>query len=83
MRPEEVTALGDIAGEAAAGLASQIREMHGGIAQRAFKAVGVAAAPVQLAHDQIERLRVRCVAGHESRQQLCSIDEHKPRVVLH
>ena len=53
MRPEEVTALGDIAGEAAAGLASQIREMHGGIAQRAFKAVGVAAAPVQLAHDQI------------------------------
>jgi pimeloyl-ACP methyl ester carboxylesterase len=53
MRPKEVTALGDIAGEAAAGLASQIREMHGGIAHRAFNAVGVAAAPVQLAHDQI------------------------------
>jgi pimeloyl-ACP methyl ester carboxylesterase len=53
MRPEEITALGDVAGDAAAGFAVQVREMHKGIAQRAFKAVGVAAAPVQLAHDQI------------------------------
>jgi hypothetical protein len=40
MRPEEVAALGDVAGDAAAGFAVQVREMHKGIAQRAFKAVG-------------------------------------------
>jgi pimeloyl-ACP methyl ester carboxylesterase len=53
MRPDEVAALGDLAGEAAAGLTSQIREMHAGIAGRVFAAVGAAGAPVQLAHDQI------------------------------
>jgi hypothetical protein len=53
MRPEEITALGDLAGEAASGLASQIREMHAGIARRAFRGVGATAAPVQLLHDQI------------------------------
>jgi len=53
MRPEEVTAVGDLAGEAASGLTSQIREMHRVIAQRVWDAVGVAAAPVQVAHDQI------------------------------
>jgi pimeloyl-ACP methyl ester carboxylesterase len=53
MRPEEVTALGDLAGDAASRLTSQIREMHGGIAGRVFNAVGAAAAPVQLAHDRI------------------------------
>ena len=53
MRPEEVTALGDLAGDAVAGLTTQVHEMHDGIAQRAFTAVGAAAVPVQLAHDQI------------------------------
>jgi len=46
MRPEEVTALGDLAGEAAAGFTSQIRDMHDGIAERAFRAVGASTAPV-------------------------------------
>ena len=53
MRPEEVTAFGDLAGEAASELTSRIRDMHAGIAERVFKAVGVAGAPVRLAHDQI------------------------------
>jgi pimeloyl-ACP methyl ester carboxylesterase len=53
MRPEEINALGVLAGDAAAGFAVQVREMHKGIAQRAFQAVGAAAAPIQLAHDQI------------------------------
>ena len=53
MRPEEVTAFGDLAGDAVAGLAAQIREMHAGIARRAFDGVGPAAAPVELIHDEI------------------------------
>jgi pimeloyl-ACP methyl ester carboxylesterase len=53
MRPDEVTALGELAGDAAAGLASQIREMHRGIAERVWGAVGVGAAPARLAHDEI------------------------------
>src|SRR5262252_6398005 len=53
MRPDEVAALGDLAGDAAAGLTSQIREMHAGIAGRVFAAVGAAGAQVQVAHDQI------------------------------
>jgi PGAP1-like protein len=53
MRPEELTALGELAGEAAAGLTGQIREMHHGIAERVWDAVGVGAAPARLAHDQI------------------------------
>jgi pimeloyl-ACP methyl ester carboxylesterase len=53
MRPEEITAVGDLAGEAASGLTSHIRAMHAGIAERVFKGVGAAGAPVRLAHDHI------------------------------
>ena len=53
MRPEEVTALGELAGDAVAGLTAQIRELHHGIAERAFAGVGAAAAPARLLHDQI------------------------------
>jgi pimeloyl-ACP methyl ester carboxylesterase len=53
MRPEEVTALGELAGEAAAGFTSQIREMHSGIAGRVWGAVGIGAAPARAMHDQI------------------------------
>jgi triacylglycerol esterase/lipase EstA (alpha/beta hydrolase family) len=63
MRPEEVRALGDIAGEAAAGLAVQIGDMHEGIAKRAFRGVGPAAAPVQLAHDRIARAAYGAARG--------------------
>jgi hypothetical protein len=51
MRPEEIAALGDLAGEASRGLTSTIRDTHAAISRRAFRAVGPAALPVQLVHD--------------------------------
>jgi pimeloyl-ACP methyl ester carboxylesterase len=53
MRPEEIEALGDLAGDAAAGATKQIHEFHTGIARRVWRQVGPAALPVKLAHDQI------------------------------
>ncbi len=55
MRREEIEALGDLAGEAAAGAARQIHELHTGIAGRVWSRVGPAALPVKLAHDRIAR----------------------------
>ena len=55
MRREEIAALGDLAGEAAAGAARQIHELHTGIAGRVWSRVGPAALPVKLAHDRIAR----------------------------
>ncbi len=55
MRREEIAALGDLAGEAAAGAARQIHELHNGIAGRVWSRVGPAALPVKLAHDRIAR----------------------------
>jgi hypothetical protein len=53
MRREEVAALGDLAGEAAGGLTTQIQQVHSGIAQRVWRAVGPAATPVRLVRDQV------------------------------
>jgi hypothetical protein len=53
MRRDELRALGDLAGDAAAGIATQAREVHEGIAARVFGALGPTAAPVRIAHDQI------------------------------
>jgi len=55
MRREEIAALGDLAGEAAAGATRQIHELHTGIAGRVWSRVGPAALPVRLAHDRIAR----------------------------
>src|SRR5947209_4382015 len=55
MRRDEVTAFGELTGDAAGGLADQIHELHNGIARRVWRAVGPAATPVRLAHDQISR----------------------------
>jgi pimeloyl-ACP methyl ester carboxylesterase len=55
MRPEEIAALGDLAGEAAAGATEQIHELHTGIASRVWRRVGPAALPVKFAHDRIAR----------------------------
>jgi pimeloyl-ACP methyl ester carboxylesterase len=55
MRPEEITGLGDLASEAAAGAARQIHEVHTGIAGRVWSRVGPAALPVRIAHDRIAR----------------------------
>ena len=53
MRREELNALGDLAGDAAGGLASTIQQMHSGIAGRVWRAVGPAATPARVVHDQI------------------------------
>ncbi|MFZ0042872.1 MAG: hypothetical protein WAK93_16290 [Solirubrobacteraceae bacterium] len=53
MQPDEVRALGDFAGEVAGGIASQVREVHEGIAGRVFGALGAPAAPVKVIHDHV------------------------------
>jgi pimeloyl-ACP methyl ester carboxylesterase len=56
MRREEVTALGDLAGEAAAGIAGQVRDVHVGVARRVFgslRVLGGAVEPVRLIHDGV------------------------------
>ena len=53
MRREELRALGDLAGDAAGGLASQIQQMHEGIAGRVWRAVGPGAVPVRAIHDRV------------------------------
>lgn len=66
MRPEELSALGDLAGEAAAGATQQIHELHTGIAGRVWRRVGPASLPVQIAHDRIAK-RAYSVAGNLTR----------------
>jgi PGAP1-like protein len=53
MRRDELKAFGSLAGDAAAGIASQAKGVHVGIAARVFGALGPPAAPVQLIHDQV------------------------------
>lgn len=53
MRREEIAAFGELAGDAAGGLTSQIRQMHSGIAERVWRAVGPAGIPVRLVHDEV------------------------------
>ena len=67
MRPEEIAALGDLAGEAAVGVTKQIHELHTGIAGRVWKRVGPAALPVRFAHDRIAR-GAYTAAGELTRQ---------------
>jgi len=53
MQREEVTAIGDLAAEALAGIAGQVHEIHGGIASRVWAAAGPAATPARIVHDQV------------------------------
>jgi pimeloyl-ACP methyl ester carboxylesterase len=53
MRREEVAAFGELAGDVAGGLASQIQQMHSGIAQRVWRAVGPGGVPVRMVHDRV------------------------------
>jgi hypothetical protein len=63
MQPDEVTAVGEMAGEAAAHLAHQARDMHAGIAGRVFSALGSAAAPAQVIHDGIAETAYAAARG--------------------
>jgi hypothetical protein len=53
MQRDELTAVGDLAAEAVAGIADQVHGVHDGIAQRVWSSAGPFAAPVRLAHDGI------------------------------
>jgi pimeloyl-ACP methyl ester carboxylesterase len=53
MRRDEVRAFGALAGGAAAGIATQAREVHHGVAQRVFGTLGRPALPVRVLHDRI------------------------------
>jgi pimeloyl-ACP methyl ester carboxylesterase len=54
-RPNEVRALSALAFEELRGFPAGIRDMHLGIAQRAFRGVGLAARPIQIVHDALAR----------------------------
>lgn len=56
MRADEVDGLGRLARVTLRGSTDRIRELHQGIADRAFRAVGPAGRPVQVAHDAISGL---------------------------
>ena len=59
MRSDEVTAVGDLAGEAAMGIADQVRDVHRAVALRVLAALDAAAglhgavAPVRIVHDAV------------------------------
>jgi PGAP1-like protein len=53
MRRDELRALGDLAGDAAAGIAGQARDVHAGVAERVFGMLGAPAQPIRFAHDRI------------------------------
>jgi pimeloyl-ACP methyl ester carboxylesterase len=53
LRPDEVSAFGDLAADAAAETAGLVRDLHEAIARRVFAAVGPGAAPVRATHDRI------------------------------
>jgi pimeloyl-ACP methyl ester carboxylesterase len=55
MRSEEIVATGQLAGDAAGGLASRIHDLHEGIADRVFGSIGPAAEPVRVIHDRVSR----------------------------
>jgi hypothetical protein len=56
VRADEVTGVGRLAGVALRGSATRVSELHQGIAERAFRAVGPGGRPVQVVHDAIAGL---------------------------
>ena len=61
--PNEVRALAALAFEELAGFPGAIRDMHLGIAERAFRAVGPAGRPVQVVHDTLSQGAYGAVAS--------------------
>jgi len=55
MRPDEVVALGELAGDSVGGAVARIEEMHTGIAERVFNSVGPASEQVRVIHEGIAK----------------------------
>ncbi len=55
MRRDELAALGELAGIAAASIAGQARDTHAGVAERVFGRLGPSATPVRAVHDRVSR----------------------------
>jgi pimeloyl-ACP methyl ester carboxylesterase len=53
MQPEEVVALGELAGATLTGITGHVEGVHKGIARRVWAAVGPLATPVRVVHDTI------------------------------
>ena len=53
MQPDEVVALGNLAGEALGEVTELVHEVHAGIASRVWRGLGPAATPVRLVHDAV------------------------------
>jgi pimeloyl-ACP methyl ester carboxylesterase len=66
MRPDEIRALGELAGQAIGGGAARVQDMHEGIAKRTFTAVGPGAQPVRAIHDEIATSVYRTVSAAAS-----------------
>jgi len=67
LRREEINAFGELAGDVAGGLATQIHQMHSGIAERVWRAVGPVATPVRIAHDQFAGRAYSAASGLSKR----------------
>ena len=66
-RPNEVRALSALGFEELRGFPGAIRDMHLGIAQRAFRGVGPAGRPVQVIHDAISRRAYDAISSGAAR----------------
>ncbi len=55
MRPDEVVALGELAGDSLGGAVARIEDMHTGIAERVFSSVGAGSERVRVIHDGIAK----------------------------
>ena len=55
MQTREIRSVADLGGEAAGILTTLVRDMHAGIANRVFGAIGPAAKPTQIIHDAVAR----------------------------
>jgi pimeloyl-ACP methyl ester carboxylesterase len=66
-RPNELRALSALAFEEPSGFPGAIRDMHLGIAERAFRGVGAAGRPIQLIHDAISRGAYGAIASGAAR----------------
>jgi PGAP1-like protein len=66
MRPDEINAFGELAGDAARATSSRLHEAHAGIADRIWSGLGPATRPIKFAHDMLAR-GAYAAAGEVSR----------------